>query len=316
MSFLALWLVSLFDKRRSPSSCMLDRASHKHGLLVTHRHHQVVVEVGKSARLKVASVLITVVAEIIASSSFLASYSIVVVALGSFLGSSSWAYYRHERLSLMASFDSTWELASLPPVSLTRKAPTGIPPTGTANDKPIDMASYSLQSGELGFFGDATYHLPTENDAIGITGLENSIENRGCIGVPLRINNATLSGNFSRFARVLVDVDLAGHFVGWCHMVHKWVSQVARPLDKGKSESKLNTQIYRLKASSSSNHLDKSQGAIFGSACCKSFSGSTKRSNHYGENIVGKSVQNVTSDLNDTFDYLDDELLPVEDVAR
>ncbi|KAF3436656.1 hypothetical protein FNV43_RR19403 [Rhamnella rubrinervis] len=52
------------------------------------------------------------------------------------------------------------------------------------------------------------------------------------IGIPLRIDNATLSGNFGRFAWVLVDVDLAGYSVARCHIIYRRASTMAKPSDK------------------------------------------------------------------------------------
>ncbi|KAF3455807.1 hypothetical protein FNV43_RR00449 [Rhamnella rubrinervis] len=162
------------------------------------------------------------------------------------------------------------------------------------------------------------------------------------IEVPLRIDNATLSSNFGHFARVLIDVDLAGHLVGRYHMVHRRAPSVAKPSDKSKDESKPITQIYRPKPPNTTHQFDSTQGQSSGLQVENSPEDQQTVAVTIGIDILGtkvttsavvdfeilamdldavvlvykiirgKSVQNVSSDLNDTFDDLDDELSLVE----
>ncbi|KAF3433531.1 hypothetical protein FNV43_RR24633 [Rhamnella rubrinervis] len=116
------------------------------------------------------------------------------------------------------------------------------------------------------------------------------------IGVPLRIDNATLSGNFGHFAWVLMDVDLAGigHSVGRCHIVHRWVPPVVKPSDKvAQQKEAVTIGIDVLGSNITTLAVVMTEIVAMDSDVDHSVQ----------EITVGISVQNVSSDLGDTFDY-------------
>ncbi|KAF3455337.1 hypothetical protein FNV43_RR05785 [Rhamnella rubrinervis] len=153
------------------------------------------------------------------------------------------------------------------------------------------------------------------------------------IGVPLRIAEATLNGNFGYFARILVDVDLAGHPVGRCRMIQRRVPPMAKPSEKGKNDSKAPTQIQKPKLPPP---LDTSQGQSSGlhaenphqpplstrlnvsdnqvptsvTVVTGIVAMDSEEEHSVPENIKGTGAQDMPPDLGDTFDDLNEELPP------
>ncbi|KAF3432273.1 hypothetical protein FNV43_RR27012 [Rhamnella rubrinervis] len=173
------------------------------------------------------------------------------------------------------------------------------------------------------------------------------------IGVPLKIDNATSSGNFGHFTRVLIDVDLAGfipetllleiedscievqlyyenypefcnncysirHSVGRCNMVHIRIHHVAKSSEKVQGETKQSTQIYRPKPPISTSLTNSIQVPPSTVADIGIAAMDLEADHAAQKNTMGKGVQTVPLDMgvvhhSDTVTALNDTFDDLDD---
>ncbi|KAF3454131.1 hypothetical protein FNV43_RR04578 [Rhamnella rubrinervis] len=158
-----------------------------------------------------------------------------------------------------------------------------------------------------------------------------AVSNSTFICAPKLIDNQNVPTGKGNFISIRVNdaVYKERHLVGRYHMRRRWVPPIAKTSDKGKVESKPSSQIYKLKPPSSSHQLDSSQGQssslyvenpsepqqkevvttvidVLGSkvttlvvVATGTVTMTSYTDHSVQETIVGKSVQNESSDLGD-----------------
>ncbi|KAF3445749.1 hypothetical protein FNV43_RR10926 [Rhamnella rubrinervis] len=134
------------------------------------------------------------------------------------------------------------------------------------------------------------------------------------IGVPLRIAEATLNGNFGYFARILVDVDLAGFIPEKLLLeteTHVSRPKLPPPLDTSQGQSSgLHAENPQQPPLSTRLNVSDTQVPTSVTVVTEIVAMDSDEEHSVPENIKGTGAQDMPSDLGDTFDDLNEELPP------